>query len=112
MYAVVEAALNHLLMVRLNDPRLSKIIGKLPTNDQKRGKMAFIKAYGLLSENSCSFVRLFSDIRNFAVHDATSFNLDLTKYVGALEEKKKPNWKKALSSWWVPFPAPQHEAAA
>ncbi len=112
MYAVVEAALNHLLMVRLNDPKLSEIIAKLPTNDQRRGKMALVKAYRLLSEDSCLFVRLFSEIRNIAVHDAKSFNLDLTKYVAALEDNEKPKWKKALSSWWVPFPDPQHEAAA
>ena len=81
MYAIVEAALNHLLMVCLNDPKLSEITAKLPTNDQRKGKMAFIKAYHLLSEDSCLFVRLFSDIRNSAVHDAKSFNLDLTKSV-------------------------------
>src|SRR5205809_76710 len=112
MYALVEAALNHLLMVRLNDPKLSEIIAKLPTNDQRKGIMAFIKAYRLLPEDSRLFVRLFSDIRNTAVHDAKSFNLDLTKYVAALEDNEKPKWKKALSSWWVPFPDPHHEAAA
>src|SRR5437773_7835677 len=54
---------------------------------------------------------LFRD-QNTAVHDAKSFNLDLTKYVAALEDNEKPKWKKALSSWWVPFPDPHHEAAA
>jgi len=112
MHAVVEAALNHLLMVRLNDPKLSEIISQLPTNDERKGKMAFIKAYRLLSEDPCLFVRLFSKIRNTAVHDAKSFNLDLTKYVAALEDNEKPKWKRALSSWWVPFPDPQHKAAA
>lgn len=112
MHAIVEAALNHLLIVRLNDPKLSEIVAKLPTNDQRKGKMALIKTYGLLSENCRLFVRLFSDIRNTAVHDAKSFNLDLTKYVAALEDKEKPKWKRAFSCWWVPFPDPQHPAAA
>src|SRR5204862_7784857 len=75
-------------------------------------KMAFIKTYRLLSEDSRLFVRLFSKIRNTAVHDAKSFNLDLTKYVAALEDNEKPEWKRALSSWWVPFPDPEAEAAA
>src|SRR6266481_5923296 len=59
MHAVVEAALNHLLMVRLNDPKLSEITSQLPTNDERKGKMAFIKTFRLLSEDSCLFVRLF-----------------------------------------------------
>jgi hypothetical protein len=112
MHAVVEAAINHLLMVRLNDRALSEIISQLPTNDERKGKMAFIKKYCLLSEKSCLFVRLFSKIRNTAVHDAKSFNLDLTNYVAAIEDNEKPRWKRAFSSWWVPFPDPQHEAAA
>jgi hypothetical protein len=112
MHAIVEAALNHLLMTRLNDPKLNEIIGKLATNDQRKGKMAFIKAYDLLPENSCLFVRLLSKIRNTAAHNAKSFDLDLTKYVAELVPKKaRDEWKKAFSSWWVPFPDPQHEAA-
>lgn len=74
--------------------------------------MAFIKAYRLLSEDSCLFVRLFSKVRNTAVHDAKSFNMDLTKYVAELKEDEKLEWKRALSSWWVPFPDSQHKAAA
>jgi hypothetical protein len=112
MHAIVEAALNHLLMVRLNDSKLSEIVAKLPTNDKRKGKMAFVKTYGLLSKDCRLFVDLFSRIRNTAVHDARSFNLDLTKYVAALEDKDKPNWKRAFSCWWVPFPDPQHPAAA
>ncbi len=113
MHAIVEAALNHMFMVRLNDPKLSEIVAKLPTNDEKKGKMAFIKTYDLLREDSRLFVRLFSKIRNNAVHDVKSFDLNLTKYVAALEDKEKPNWKRAFSSWWVPgFPDPKHEAAA
>jgi hypothetical protein len=92
--------------------RHREIIGKLATNDQRKGKMAFIKAYDLLPENSCLFVRLLSKIRNTAVHNAKSFDLDLTKYVAELVPKKaRDEWKKAFSSWWVPFPDPQHEAA-
>jgi hypothetical protein len=57
-------------------------------------------------------VQVLSEIRNNAVHNAKSFDLDLTKYVAELKQEQRRKWKKALSSWWVPFPDPQHEAAA
>jgi hypothetical protein len=112
MHAIVEAALNHLLMTRLNNPRVNDVIAKLATNDRRKGKIAFIKAYDLLPENSCLFVQVLSEVRNTAVHNPKNFNLDLTKYVAELKEDQRPKWKRALSSWWVPFPDPQHEAAA
>jgi len=92
MHAIVEAGLNHLLTVRLNDPKLIKIVTKLPTNDERRGKLALIKTYDLFREDCRVFVQLFSKIRNTAVHDAKSFGLDLTTYVAAIKDREKPEW--------------------
>jgi hypothetical protein len=110
MHAIVEAAINHLLIVRLNDPKLGDVITKLPTNDQRKGKMAFVKAYNLLSEDSCLFVGLFSKIRNAARFTMPKFQFGLNEVCLSTQDDEKPLWRRAFSSWWVPFPDPQHEA--
>jgi len=96
MHAIVEAGLNHLLKVQLDDPKLIKIVTKLPTNDKRRGKLALIKTYDLLNKDCRQFVRLFSDIRNSAVHDVKSFGLDLTKYVASIKDKEKTDMERSI----------------
>jgi hypothetical protein len=56
MHAIVETALNHLLMIRLNNPKLSDIIAKLETNDRRKGKMAFVKKHTI----SCRKIPAYS----------------------------------------------------
>src|SRR4051794_27585919 len=60
MHALVEAGLNHLLLVQMNNPKLAEVIPKLPTR-HRAGKMAFIRAYDLLTDDCCLFVQLLSD---------------------------------------------------
>ena len=117
MHAIVEAGLNHMLMVKMNDPKLADIIPKLETNNRSSGKMAFLQAYDLLPANCCLFVELLSSIRNAAVHDAKNFNLDIKKFIESKikDPGQRKRWKTGLSSWWISLPKgvayESHEAA-
>jgi hypothetical protein len=75
MHGFVEAAVSHLLLTRLNNPALAKIIPKLETNNARTGKLAFVKAYKLLSDDACLFVNVLSEVRNRAVHDIKHFDI-------------------------------------
>jgi len=99
MHGILEAGLNHLLLTRLSNPDLSRIVAFLPTNDQRTGKLAFIKAYKLLSEEACLFVRVLSEVRNRAVHDVKNFDLNLVEYVRQLDANQRENWQIAMTSW-------------
>lgn len=101
MHGILEAALNHLLLTQFDNPELAEVVSKLETNNLRTGKIAFIKAYKLLPENACLFVKLFSELRNRAVHDIKNFDLSLVAYLGALDSKQQKNWKTALTSWMV-----------
>jgi hypothetical protein len=105
MHGIIEAALNHLLLTQFDNPELAEVVPKLETNNLRTGKMAFIKAYKLLPENACLFVKLFSEVRNRAVHDIKNFDLNLVAYLGGLDSKQQKNWKTALTSWMVSDPS-------
>jgi hypothetical protein len=99
MHGILEAALNHLLLARLDNPNLARIISRLETSNARTGKLAFIKAYGLLEDNACLFVQTLSEIRNRAVHDVKNFDLTLQKYLARLDRQQLKNWKTAMTSW-------------
>ncbi|MEY2538156.1 MAG: hypothetical protein QOG67_1896 [Verrucomicrobiota bacterium] len=103
MHGILEAGLNHLLMVRLDDSRLSEVVSKMETNNSRTGKMAFVKAYDLLPDDSCSFVQVLSKIRNDAVHDIKNFDLNLVEYFKTFSSKKLKDWKTALASGLPPI---------
>lgn len=103
MHGILEAALNHLILSRL-DPKAASFVSHLETNDRRTGKIALIKAYGLLSDNACLFVRMLSEVRNRAVHDIKNFDLDILKYLEGLDKNQRQNWSLGLTSWMVSPP--------
>jgi hypothetical protein len=105
MHGILEAALNHLLLARLDNPSLTRIISRLETSNARTGKLAFIKAYGLLEDNACLFVQTLSEIRNSAVHDVKNFDLTLQKYLARLDSQQLKNWKTAMTSWMSSTPS-------
>lgn len=103
MHGILEVGLNHLILSRLTEPRAAKIVSHLETNNDRRGKLAFLKAYGLLPEKALLLVKLLSDVRNVVVHDIKNFNFDLEKYLHALNKTEQNHWIDSLS-WWVDPP--------
>jgi len=100
MYAILEVALSHLILSRLREPKLTDVVRHLETNNDRRGKLGFIKAYGLLSDDSCQFVRVLSKVRVFAVHDFKNFDLNLVQYSESLKAKGEyDTWTRALTCW-------------
>ncbi len=97
IHAIIEAALNQILITQMGNPSLDRIIEKLETNNRRTGKIAFIRAYDLLPDKACLFIRLLSEIRNDAVHDARNFGLNLNDYARGLSKENRANWKAALT---------------
>src|SRR5438046_6986493 len=107
MHAIIEAGLNRLLLAQINNKKLSEVVSRLETNNARSGKIAFIKAYGLLKSDACLFVKLLSEIRNRCVHDIRNFNFNLKQFFQTQDTKQLKNWKTALTSWVVTQPVPE-----
>jgi hypothetical protein len=108
MHAYLEAALNDILIKHFNNPALNSIIRDLELAHDRRGKLAFIKAFGLLPSNACLFVKTLATFRAQAVHGVKGLNLDLSKHFGELSKSDLDRWTAALT-WWFLRPVTERD---
>ena len=101
MHAILEAALNHLLIGQFDNPGLDPVMAALDTSSDRTGKIAFIKAYDLLQASARTFIRRFSELRNLVVRDVRNSDLNLAEYFQSLEKERQKSWKIALTSWMI-----------
>jgi hypothetical protein len=99
LHALLEASLNHLLLVHFNNPAMEGIITRLDTSDPQRGKIAFIKACELLPDELRQFVIQLSKLRNKLVHDVKNFGLTISDYEKTFDEKQFKVWTLAIGDY-------------
>jgi DNA-binding MltR family transcriptional regulator len=88
-HALMEAAVSHLLTEASKRPELADIFSLLDMSNKATGKVAFVKALGLLDEKERRFVSAFSELRNRLVHDVRNVGFDLQKHVESLSAKER-----------------------
>lgn len=69
LQTMIEGGLIHLLLTRLEAPRLAKAIARLETGNQQTGKHAFVNAFELLSSAECRFIRVLCELRNITAKE-------------------------------------------
>lgn len=94
-HAMIEAALNHLLIAHFKMPELAEVFPKMDNSDMKRGKLAFVLRLGLLPKEHIDFIQMFSELRNFMVHNASNFRLKIAEYPSKIDRGAK--WIKLLA---------------
>jgi hypothetical protein len=97
LHAMIEAVLNNLITHKLGHPELSEIISRFETGDRQRGKLAWAKTLGLLSEQSRSFIRVISELRNVLVHNISEFDFSLQKWILEMNPKSFKNFMDSFS---------------
>ena len=97
VHGYIEAAINELLTVHFNDPRVNDIIHRMNIGHDKRGKLGLIKALDMLPSEAVGFVKSLCDLRNTFAHSVKWLDVDLKKH---LQDKNfKAQWKNVLN-WW------------
>jgi hypothetical protein len=105
IHALIEVALNHMILGHLRYPELSEIIGALGIQGRV-SKLAFVEAFNLLPANGVKFIKLISKVRKTLVHDIKNFDFDLRKYLSELEKSQQNDWKVGLT-FCLSSPVPQ-----
>lgn len=111
MFGILEAGINRLIATKMDNPKAAEVIARLETANDRKGKVALIKAYGLLSDDSCGFVKQFATLRSHAVHNVKHFGLNLDEYIEN-DTQNREKWKTSLTSWCDPPVRPNLMEAA
>jgi hypothetical protein len=98
LHTIIEATLNHLIVKHFADERLFGVVSELDVSDQRRGKLAFVKALDLLPKPYRAFVKQFSEIRNELVHDIKNLDFDLKTYMAGPGKDRRKNLSEALQA--------------
>lgn len=99
-HALVEAALSHLLAAAVRDRRVTRIFQRLETSNETIGKLAFIKAMGLLPDRQLKFVKHLAELRNQLVHDVSNTGFTFNTFVGGLDKGQRKKFREAFT-WRV-----------
>lgn len=100
LHSMVEAAVTHLLLTRFADDRLMDVLSSLQLGHRKTGKLAFVIALGLLSDENVRLITGLSELRNRLIHGIRNIQFDLATYFDGLDNDR---FNQFLSSFGHAF---------
>jgi len=95
---MIEASLNHLLIKRLGDDRLIKIVVQLEMGNLKTGKLAFAEALDLLPSPCRAFIKWFGEIRNQLAHSVENLDFNLASYLQKMDKQRRKALLKSMDT--------------
>jgi len=101
-HALIEAAASQLLAHQVGDHRLSRIFERLELSNDQTGRVAFLKALGLLNDRERRFVRSLSELRNRLVHNVHNVRFRFADEIATMA----PNQRRAFMDWATFFADP------
>ncbi len=103
MHALMEAAVTHLLTLRLGHKSLHNVFAHLDFATSKFGKLAFAKALELLDSRDRSFLHKLAELRNRLVHDVSNVNFDLVAYVASMDSDQFKSFVRSCDNFSTPM---------
>lgn len=88
-HALMESACSFLLTAYFGNSNYEDIFSRLEMSDKKKGKVAFLRAAGLIVPEEASFIRGLSELRNKVVHNIRGIAFRFSEYVASLDENQK-----------------------
>jgi hypothetical protein len=94
-HALIEASVAQLLTQHFGDERLRRVFHRLEIANTSTGRLAFVRALGLLSEAESRFVRSLAELRNNLVHQVHNVRFAFADYLAGMDS----NQRKAFADW-------------
>jgi len=109
-HALVEAAVNHLLVATLACPSISEAIAHLELSNVRTGKLALVAQMDLLPKPHRRFVRAFSELRNTLVHDVQKVGFRFDEYLGAMSPEQRKAFRESFGGIFSQSSGPRRTA--
>jgi len=97
LHSLIESVTSSLLVYHFKDKRLESIFKRIELSNKSVGKIAFLKALGLLRESNRRYIVKLSELRNQIVHNVSHYNLSLQGYVSKLDKNQLKSFSLAFS---------------
>lgn len=88
-HALVESACSFLLTAYFDNPNYEDIFSRLEMSDNKKGKVAFLRAAGLVVPEEARFIIGLSELRNKFIHNIRGVAFSLSEHVSSLDKNQR-----------------------
>ena len=100
LHALLETAVSQLLIYSLARKELADVFASLEMSHSKTGKLAFVKALGLLPKAHLDFIRALSELRNQLVHRVKNVGFEIIGYFSVERSKRSAADCRKLADKW------------
>lgn len=91
-HALMESVCSYLLTSYFNDAKFKDIFSRIEMSDMKIGKIAFLRAAGLIEKDEARFIRGLSELRNKVVHNIEGVNFKFLDHINKLDKNQRKNF--------------------
>lgn len=95
-HALVETACSFLLTAYFKNPNYEDIFSRIEMSDTKKGKVAFLRAAGIVVPEEAKFITALSELRNKLVHNIRGVAFKFGDHVSALDANQKQSFAKTF----------------
>ncbi|WP_123770658.1 hypothetical protein [Vulcaniibacterium tengchongense] len=99
--ALIETSITEALVSHLGEPRVRRLIERLPLADEEIGKLSLAKDLGLLDSPQRRFIRRLASLRNNLAHRVDHVDFAFDVYLSVLDKQQLASWQRAMC-WFSP----------
>ncbi|MCK4295869.1 MAG: hypothetical protein KAX28_04335 [Candidatus Marinimicrobia bacterium] len=88
LHALIESIVTSLIVFHFNEPNIKSVISRLEMSNRTTGKLAFLKATGLLGANNLKYIYALSELRNKFVHSIESCSISLPDWISKFDSNQ------------------------
>jgi hypothetical protein len=95
-HALMESACSYLLTAYFDSPAYADIFSRLEMSNKKTGKLAFLRAAGIIVPEEASFIVALSELRNSLVHNIHRVPFKFQDHVSSLDKNQEHSFAKSF----------------
>lgn len=96
-HAFLEAAVTEAIIHQLDDPRLLRVVERLPLSNDEYGKLSVAKDLDIVPKEQRACIKRLSELRNYIVHRPENINFQFEHFINGLDKAQKRRWQETIA---------------